>query len=347
MSVVVIPEYKPDETLITIVDRQWTYGCQIVVVDDGSGKEYDDIFEKIKDVCVVLQHDENRGKGAAIKTALAYIQEELPDEELIGIMDADGQHLPEDMMRLLDFAGTHEKSLILGVRQVGKDMPLRSRLGNAITRKLFAWISGVKVSDTQTGLRAFDASLLETMAAVKGDRYEYEMNVLLELARAGIPMEEIPIKTIYRDEKNSTSHFRVVQDSIRIYKNLLKFTFSSLSSFVLDYVLFLLLTGVFANGAMPVLLANVAARMISAFYNYSINCRFVFRTQKQMHTAAEYFTLAGVILLLNNLILESFLYLFPLPLYLAKLMTEAVLFVFSWLVQDKIIFRKNKIPGLE
>lgn len=342
MSVVIIPAYKPDETLVAITDKLWAYGCQIIVVDDGSGNEYEHIFEKIDDICIILRHVENRGKGAAIKTALTYIRQELWENQVIGIMDADGQHLPEDMIKLLGYAKIHNTSLILGVREVGKDMPLKSRVGNKLTRVMFQLVSGVKVSDTQTGLRAFSSDFLGEMCSVQGERYEYEMNVLLSMARRGIPIEEIPVKTIYRDKNNSTSHFHMIQDSIRIYRNLLKFTMASLSSFVLDYLLFSILVFALPEGAVPVLVANVAARLVSAFYNYSINCRFVFHTNREIRTAADYFTLAGVILLLNNVFLEGFLTMFHLPAYAAKLMTECILFVLSWLVQNRIIFRKRK-----
>lgn len=230
MSVVIIPAYKPDETLVTITDRLWAYGCQMVVVDDGSGEEYQKIFDKVRDICIVLHHLENRGKGAAIKTALTYIKNELWDSGLVGIMDCDGQHLPEDMMKLLEFAGAHRKALVLGVRTVGAEMPLKSRLGNKITRMIFRLVSGVKVSDTQTGLRAFDAEMIQKFLSVEGERYEYEMNVLMTCAKKKIPIEEVPIRTIYQDENNSNSHFRSFVDSVRIYKDILKFTFSSFSN---------------------------------------------------------------------------------------------------------------------
>ncbi|MDO4167991.1 MAG: glycosyltransferase family 2 protein, partial [Eubacteriales bacterium] len=121
MPVVIIPTYKPDETLVTITDQLWGYGCRIVVVDDGSDEEYQAVFDKISDICIILRHSENRGKGAAIKTALTYVKEELWDGNVIGVMDCDGQHLPEDMMKLFTFAKTHRKTMVLGVREVGKD----------------------------------------------------------------------------------------------------------------------------------------------------------------------------------------------------------------------------------
>lgn len=224
MPVVVIPAYKPDQTFVTIADQLWAYGCQMVVVDDGSGEEYQQIFDKVRDICIVLKHSKNRGKGAAIKTALRYIKEEVWDSGLVGIMDCDGQHLPEDMLKLLEAAGMHKKTLVLGVRAVGKGMPLKSRLGNQITRAVFKMASGVNISDTQTGLRAFDIEMIPALLSVGGERYEYEMNVLMSFAKQKIPIKEVPVSTIYRDKKNSNSHFRCFADSVRIYKDIFKFT---------------------------------------------------------------------------------------------------------------------------
>lgn len=342
MSVVIIPAYKPDETLITITDKLWAYGCRIIVVDDGSGEEYQPVFDRVRDICIILQHPENRGKGAAIKTALSYVKEEFWGGDLIGVMDSDGQHLPEDMMKLLEFAGTHRKTMVLGVRKVGKDMPLRSRLGNRITRTVFQIASGVKVSDTQTGLRAFDSELLQELLSVEGERYEYEMNVLMFLAKAGIPIEEVPIHTIYRDENNSNSHFRSVRDSIRIYKDILKFTLSSFSSFILDYFLFSALMIFLPHTAVLVLTANILARIVSAIYNYSMNCRFVFHTNRKASTAVQYFELAVFILVMNNVILEILVQFLHFSVYPAKLLTECILFMISWLVQNCIIFREQR-----
>lgn len=122
--------------------------------------------------CIVLRHEENRGKGAAIKTALGYIKDKTDGVEAIGVMDSDGQHLPEDMMKLLAAASLNKEALVLGVRAVGKDMPTRSRLGNKITRNVFRMVSGVAVSDTQTGLRAFSPELVERLLSIEGEEYE-------------------------------------------------------------------------------------------------------------------------------------------------------------------------------
>lgn len=341
MAVVIIPAYKPDRTLETIVEQIWQYGYQIIVVDDGSGAEYQNVFDKVKNIAVVLRHPINHGKGAALKTALYYIKEKIQDPKVIVTMDADGQHLIQDLVKLTEFSKLHKNELILGVRDVGREMPLRSRIGNQITRAVFRFISGVKVSDTQTGLRAFGAELVPELLKVEGDRYEYEMNVLMAFAQKGIPIAEIPIHTVYRDKKNTGSHFRAVRDSVRIYKDILKFTLSSLSSFILDYLLFSLFVLFLPQTAGCILLANIAARILSAFYNYGVNCRFVFHTKQRIRTAFGYFTLAGFILVMNSFVLGLFVHILRLSVYPAKFLTECLLFLISWLIQNCLIFRQE------
>lgn len=347
MSVVIIPVYKPDEALVAIANKLWEYGCWIIMVDDGSGEEYQPFFDKVRDICIILRHTENCGKGAAIKTALSYVKEEIWDSDVVGIMDCDGQHMPEDMIKLLTFAKAHRNTMVLGVRDVGRDMPLKSRLGNLITRKVFRFVSGLEISDTQTGLRAFSLDLLPQLLSVEGDRYEYEMNVLMALTKADIPIEEVRVHTIYRDGSNSNSHFRVVRDSIRIYKDILKFTLSSFSSFIVDYLLFSILMASLPHTAGWVLAANILARAVSAFYNYSMNCRFVFYTKRNVGTAVHYFALAVFILIMNNLILEMLVQGFRFSVYPAKLLTECLLFFLSWLIQNTVIFKKEKGLGIE
>ena len=341
MAVVIIPAFQPDETLISITDQLWSMGYRIIVVDDGSGKDYQKVFEAVSDISIILHHSENRGKGAAIKTALAYVRDEMWDSDVIGVMDSDGQHSTEDMRRVLEFAGNHRKALVLGVRNVGREMPLRSRIGNRVTRMIFRMMSGMNVSDTQTGLRAFSSDLIKKLLSVKGVRYEYEMNVLIEMAKAKIPIEEVPVDTIYLDKNNSCSHFHVFRDSIRIYKDLLKFTLSSFSSFIVDYLLFVILMIILPHTAVFVFSANVCARVISAFYNYSLNCRLVFHTDRKMRTAAEYFLLAVFILVMNSLILEMFVQILHFSVYPAKILTETILFFISWMVQKKFIFKRR------
>ncbi|MDO4174127.1 MAG: bifunctional glycosyltransferase family 2/GtrA family protein [Eubacteriales bacterium] len=338
-TVIIIPAYHPDEILKQIVRDNWEQNRLSLVVDDGSGAAYQGIFEDVGEMSIVLHHDSNKGKGEAIKTALAYIETELWNYSVIGIMDADGQHLVSDMGRLLEEASAHPGALILGVRTIDKTMPWKSRVGNLLTRKIFSTLSGVNVSDTQTGMRAFTSELLRAMLDVSGQRYEYETNVLLMCAKEKIAIREVPIETIYHDKENSCSHFRKVRDSLRIYKDLLKFVLSSFSSFVLDYMLFFLLTLLLPKTAWALACSNIGARMVSALYNYWMNCNVVFHQKGSLRTLAGYVCLAASILVLNHVILHSFVFIVGIPVYPAKLLTELLLFVISWMVQNKLIFR--------
>lgn len=341
-KIVIIPALNPDETLREIVESNRKLGNLVILVDDGSDENRRGLFEYLGEKCIVLRHRENRGKGEAIKTALRYIKKELWQYDVIGIMNADGQHQTADMERLLVRAYFNQDALVLGCRKIDDiTVPWKSRMGNRITRQVFRLATGVYVSDTQTGLRAFSTKLLDFMLQVKGSRYEYEMAALTACAKRGIRIVEVPIQTIYHDKKNSCSHFHCVRDSIKIYGQLLKFSASSFSSFLLDYGLFVLLAGLLPHGAAGAAVANVSARLISAAYNYTINCRFVFREKQTFRTAADYFALAALILLLNSVFLQLFLSVLHIPLYPAKALTECTLFAISWLIQRTVIFKNG------
>ena len=349
---VIIPAYRPDEVLPSLTKAVCDLGYSVIVVNDGSGAQHDAVFSALDPRVTLLVHEVNQGKGAALKTAYAYMQRILQDTAsgdslcVVGTMDADGQHTPEDLVRVMDKAAASIGKLSLGVRVIDKQMPFRSRFGNGLTRGIFRMLTGAKVSDTQTGLRAFDTSQLSFMLSVEGARYEYEMNVLSAHAKkyGTRGFSEVPIQTLYRDEENSTSHFHPIKDSFRIYRHLFKFAGSSFISFIVDYLLFLLFSRMFGLWipAIAVTVANVAARIISAVVNYNLNCRVVFEGKPNAHNALEYTLLAVIILALNCGIL--FLWgLTPIPTAICKLLTEGCMFFFSYFIQKKIIFKKKKV----
>ena len=345
---IIIPAYHPDHILPPMTQKVCDLGYRVIVVNDGSGEAYNEIFSALDPRVTLLCHEANRGKGAALKTAYAHIQAQMAttdsDEAVIVTMDADGQHTVPDVIRVMEAATEHHGKLVLGVRVIDRQMPWRSRMGNAITRGVFRLLTGAKVSDTQTGLRAFDTSLLFFMLSVEGDRYEYEMNVLSATAkRFGTKgFFEVPIETVYRDEQNSTSHFHPIRDSFRIYRHLIKFAGSSLISFLVDYGLFCLFSWLFGLWIplIAVTAANIAARIISAVVNYNLNCRVVFEGKPTPKNALEYTLLCGFILAINC----SVLYLWgltPIPVWISKLLTEGIMFFVSYLIQKKLIFKRK------
>lgn len=276
------------------------------------------------------------------KTAFLYIYELEDPTTYIVTMDADGQHLSRDMEQAIMTARVHPGSLVLGVRNFEKDIPLRSKLGNKITRAVFRIISRTKVTDTQTGLRAFGFSLLDYMLQTEGTGYEYEMNMLLHCRRNNIPIVEIPIKTVYLDEENSSSHFHPFQDSMKIFKTIFKFASSSLVSFITDYFLFMALAIVTQGLSQGLLLSNIIARLGSGTLNYFLNRNLVFRDKhNSCKTFLGYLLLAVGILLANNIVLAFYAYTLALPVWFSKILTEITLFFISLAVQTKFIFKKG------
>lgn len=226
-TIVLIPAYQPGEALIESTNRLLNDGYTVVVVDDGSGVDYRSVFKRLAHSIHLVSHDTNRGKGAALKTGYRYIRDHF-DDFIIATADADGQHDASDIQKVAKAYKQHPGSLLLGSRTFEDgQVPLRSRFGNILTRKIFSLITKIRITDTQTGLRVFDASLIDFMIGVSGERFEYEMNVLLACSRAHVPIVELPIKTIYENGNNS-SHFNPIKDSLTIYGQILKFSSASL-----------------------------------------------------------------------------------------------------------------------
>ena len=246
--IIVIPAYEPDEKLLGVV-RAFSEQTKfdIVVVNDGSKESCCPVFDALKAYpCVtLLEHEVNRGKGAAMKTAFAYIQSHFPEADGVMTVDADGQHLMPDCMKVYEAFKAHPDVLITGSRRFQGKVPFRSRFGNGITRGVFQLTTGKRVYDTQTGLRAFSVDRIPEMLALGGDRYEYEIHQLLHCCTKGTGVYEVPIETVYIDD-NSSSHFDTLHDSAKIYKvifkflgpTFLKFMSTSFLSFLIDFLSF-------------------------------------------------------------------------------------------------------------
>ncbi len=202
------------DDLMRVVDD----AASVVVVDDGSGPAADALLAKVRERgCTVLRHPVNRGKGAALKTGFRYVLATHPGRDVLTV-DGDGQHGITDIRALDGRAG--QGRMVLGVRRFDR-MPPRSRLGNFVVQWLFQAVTGRSVSDTQTGLRCYPAALLERFAAVPGERFDYEMNVLLAAVGNGCGFDEVPIETTYLDG-NSGSNFRGLADSTRVLGSLVR-----------------------------------------------------------------------------------------------------------------------------
>ena len=342
-----IPAYEPTKILIELVTKLNDNAFKVIVVNDGSGEKYQNIFIAISKIATVLEHHENKGKGHAIKTGLTYIYEHhIPDDYIIVTLDADGQHKVSDVLLLADAVSQCQGSLILGCREFGHDVPLRSRFGNEVTRLVYYFSTKQKLSDTQTGLRAFSNKLINFMLEISGDRYEYEMNVLLECAKQKIPMQEVKIETVYFDN-NSGSHFETIKDSFLVYQGIINFAISSFIGFIIDYGLYSILITLTSglNSLLVIPIVNIIARIVSSTVNFNINKNLVFKNKDSyLKTSIQYYLLVALILFGNTILLSVLVNVLFVNKYLAKIITECLFFIVSWLMQRFIIFRKKSEP---
>ena len=343
--IVLIPAYEPDGRLLDLLrrlDRRLDHR-RVVVVDDGSGPAYAAVFGAAHELgAEVLTIPSNRGKGHALKMGFAHVAQAYPGQPVV-CADSDGQHTPVDVDRVAAAVETGDADMVLGARRFTGVVPARSRIGNALTAKAFALTTGRALIDTQTGLRGYPARMLPWLVSEGGDRFEYELRLLLRAAREGRRIEEVEIETVYLEE-NASSHFRPLQDSARIYLPLLAFALSSLLGFVVDAVALLLLVALTGQLA----LSAVGARLLSGTVNYTVNRRWVFARGGELaprrSSALRYAALAGVVLLANIVLLES-IWAVTESIVVAKVATELVLFVTSFVAQRHLVFaRRHRHP---
>lgn len=343
----IVPAYKPTADMIPMLERFCKETDFVpVVVDDGSGESFSEVFSQVPEGTILLRHEVNKGKGAALKTAMRYILEKLPHCGLAVTADADGQHRFADIVNVVDKAKKNHGALVLGSRAFDGKIPLRSRVGNSITRQVFAAASGTPVRDTQTGLRAFDRAAMEKFIEIPGERYEYEINMLLYAAQNGISIIEETIETVYIDD-NSSSHFNPLRDSLKIYMCIFKYIASSLIGFIVDYVLVLVFNAIFNSiGNMPtataLLLSVVLARIISAIVNFVLNKTMVFKSKGDWKKElGKYALLAACVLVANYLLLNLLNIRLGWPLAIAKLLVEVVLFCANFFIQGRFVYNRK------
>lgn len=333
---VLIPAYQPDARLPRLILElhRADPSTKIVVVDDGSGQKFSDIFEASATAGAhVISYEHNRGKGYALREGFTWIRDVAGDSpECVVTADADGQHTLNDIFRVGRTCTDTGKS-VLGVREFVGHVPARSRIGNTATSALFWLATGWKLKDTQTGLRAFPVALLPALLEVQGDRYEYELRVLLHLAKFRHPVTQIPIETIY-EAGNPTSHFRPLQDSARIWAPLLKFAASSGVATVIDYVLVLVLNALTGALFLPV----ITARVVSASVNFAMNRRVFEATGVPLRRSALRYAALAVAVIAGSYTILAVLTGIGMPLWIAKIIADTTMYLVSYSAQSRYVF---------
>ncbi len=218
----VIPAYQDEKHIGDIVRRTRERLDHVLVVDDGSS---DQTAQRARQAgAEVIVHNQNRGKGEAIKTGLGHwLAAASPsggelDREIawVILLDSDGQHLPEEIDRFLTAAaGATRPSFFIGNRMNNlAGMPLIRRLVNRYMSRRISRVCGQRIPDTQCGYRMLDRQLIPELLG-GGDRFDYDTEVLIIASRQGYRIESVPITTVYSDQ---VSKIRPVRDALRFFK---------------------------------------------------------------------------------------------------------------------------------
>ena len=350
-KIAIIPAYEPPREFVGYVKDLLSEVDALVVVDDGSGSGYADIFSQAEALgASVISYPENRGKGYALRKAFEYCSENFSPSDIVITADCDGQHLIGDVMRVAEASEQYPEALVLGSRDFsGDNVPQRSRAGNNSMRRLFRWLYGIDVYDSQTGLRACSVETATKFLSVSGDRFEYETSVLIFAKRNQIPIYEERITTVYPEPgEEHISHFKPLNDSARVVwvlvKNLWSYVGASTFAMLIDVCIFITLSTFVFTSENPfnTMIATVSARAVSSIVNFTINCRHIFHG-KAKHSIARYYTLVFLQLCCSYSIVYIFSHKLSLPLIPVKLCGDLVLALISYQIQCRWVFRKKKV----
>ncbi len=347
--IVVIPSYEPSNNFIGYVEELLNNGIRkIIIVNDGSPTEFNGVFDKLRNLPVtILEYSENRGKGYALKTAFSYVLENYTENHVVITADCDGQHLVKDVLSVANTARENSNCYVLGSRDFSKsNVPKRSRFGNVSTRVTFNFLYGIKLKDTQTGLRGFSSNVLRYLINVSGNRFEYEMNAIIYLNSRNVKILETPISTVYEEKPSDVktrSHFKTISDSVRVW--------SVLFSNVFKYFLGVLISGVIEIGAFAlgvyflftslnyqfaVSLSSVYSRVLSSIINYFVNFKYVFKG-KDKSAILRYYILWATLLILTT-VFNTFLNFYNVNPIIFKLIVDLILAIFSYRIQTVWVF---------
>lgn len=237
----------------------------------------------------------------------------------------------------------------MGTRNFNEpQVPFKSRNGNKITTEVFRLFYGKRINDTQTGLRAISNAFLPSCLDMTGERFEYEINMLIAAVRAKVDICEVLIRTVYFDDNRET-HFHPVKDSLKIYGVMLglflRFACSGLVSVLVDQGLFALLQKIVFRAfpaGQAILWATLLARAVSSFLNYSMNRSMVFQeTGGAGKSLARYYGLCVCQAAASALGVAALHALTAADPSALKLLVDTVLFFISYRIQQSWVFRKE------
>lgn len=332
--VILIPALNPNEGIIKLVkELKEENFFNIIVINDGSNEEnrkYFDILKNEYDI-KVLKHDVNYGKGKALKNGI----KEVYNENVLGVVtvDADGQHLVKDVKKVAE--KLKEEKIVLGERDFKscKEVPFASKIGNKFSSLYFKLLTGIYLKDTSTGLRGIPKKYFDIALNTQGDRYDFEINFLKEMYYNKLDFNSVNIEIVY---ENRIKNYRIIKDSIIIYKEFFKNLISSLICAIVDIVLF----WIFTININYIFLSNVLARICSGILDFTINKFWVCNKKDSKKTYSEFikYTILFIVqMLLNSLIVTVLSNIFE-AIILIKLLVNLILYIVNFFIKNRYIF---------
>lgn len=327
-KIAVIPSYKPNEKLISILKELKENKIECIVVNDGSSDKYDSIFNKVKDYAHLIEYYPNKGKGYAIKEGLKYIEKTYKNSVIVTI-DSDGEHRPKDAIKLLKIAEKKPNTLVLGKNT-------KHKLSTSITNWFYHFTTGVTLQDTKSGLRAFQDKLIPHFLTIDGNRFDYEMNMLLSCPKENIDIYEEPIETIH--DNDIASNYNMIKDTYLIYRKMIIYTITSLIAAVVDFFVYLLVVYLTNN----VTISNILARVTSTNVNYIATKSLVFKDKRNAKQSVfKYYALAIATLLVSTILLHIAVNIFHMNKYIFKIVIDTILFLLNWSFANKYVFKTS------
>jgi len=349
-----IPAYNPSNKLIDLLNTLKKYDIEkifsiIVVVNDGSNHDCNYIFSKLSENNIkIINHAINIGKGAALKTGFNYILTHELEVTSIVTADADGQHLPEDIFKVAEVALHSPQALILGVRNFSlSQVPLRSWVGNQLTRFITRFFTGLNFSDTQTGLRAWPSKLCKQVLTTSINGYDFEMDALISGSKnylGSLSIREVSIQTVY-EKGNSTSHFNPILDSMKVYFVFIRYSFVSIISFFLDYMVYSIIYLI--SHGNPIII-SVFVRFFTSIFNFILNKKFVFHNNEKFFTKyIKYMLSVLYVLMFSSVFLYLLIDIFRVNVYIAKPISEVLAFFLSFFLNSIFVFSNTQNFGFK
>lgn len=346
---ILIPSLDPDINMVNYINELVSNDVRnIIVINDGSKSECFHFFEDVAkhSEVTVINHEVNKGKGRALKTGIEYIINNLKDVVGIVTADADGQHSCKDTIKVAQRL-LETKNIIFGTRNFNEDIvPFKSRNGNKITTIVFKLLYGETINDTQTGLRGLPIDFAKECLDIKGERYEYEIAMLIKAVVDNRKIIEEPIDTIYLND-NRASHFNAFSDSFKIYcvmfKQLLTYSASSLLTSLIDLIIYAILINTIFDDPKylsGIMWSTIIARIVSCTINYILNKKTVFKSDKNVGSTLIKYTVLAVVQMLASGYFTTLLYsLLKINTTIIKVIVDFILFFVSYHIQKRWVFK--------